>query len=106
MPNCPAKSASIPNGDGCKSYGIYRDHSLSPFDKRRCCGADRLHAVSLSLPYQDDSNQKRWVLKFNEAKTISQIDAVFVTVEPEGGSSKPSGKPLLFTYLRLDPNHP
>jgi hypothetical protein len=69
-------------------------------------GADRQHAVSLGLLYQDDSKQKRWVLKFNDAKTISQIDAVFVTVEPEGGSAKPSGKPLLFTYLHLDPNHP
>jgi len=69
-------------------------------------GADRQHAVSLGLFYKDDANQKRWVLKSNDAKTISQIDAVFVTVEPEGGSAKPSGKPLLFTYLRLDPNHP
>jgi hypothetical protein len=69
-------------------------------------GADRQHAVSLGLLYKDDANQKRWVLKSNDAKTISQIDAVFVTIEPEGGSAKPSGKPLLFTYLRLDPNHP
>jgi hypothetical protein len=69
-------------------------------------GADRQHAVSLGLLYKDDANQKRWVLKFKDAKTISQIDAVFVTVEPEGGSAKPTGKPLLFTYLRLDPNHP
>jgi hypothetical protein len=58
------------------------------------------------LRYLDDANQKRWVLKFNNAKIISQIDAVFVTVEPEGGSTKPSGKPLLFTSLRIDPNHP
>jgi hypothetical protein len=69
-------------------------------------GADRQHAVSLGLLYKDDANQKRWVLKSNDVNTISQIDAVFVTVEPEGGSAKPSGKPLLFTYLRLDPNHP
>jgi hypothetical protein len=69
-------------------------------------GADRQNAVSLGIFYKDDANQKRWVLKSNDAKTISQIDAVFVTVEPEGGSAKPSGKPLLFTYLRLDPNHP
>ena len=69
-------------------------------------GGDRQHAVSLGLLYKDDANQKRWVLKSNDSKTISQIDAVFVTVEPEGGSPKPSGKPLLFTYLRLDPNHP
>ena len=39
-------------------------------------------------------------------ESIAQIDAVFVTVEPEGGSTKPSGKPMLFTYLRLEPNHP
>jgi hypothetical protein len=69
-------------------------------------GADRQHAVSLGLLYKDDASQKRWVLKSNDAKTISQIDTVFVTIEPEGGSAKPSGKPLLFTYLRLDPNHP
>jgi len=37
---------------------------------------------------------------------IIQIDAVFVTVEPNGGSHKPSGKPLLFAYLKVDPNHP
>lgn len=69
-------------------------------------GADRQHAVSLGLLYQDDANQKRWVLKFNDAKTIAEIDAVFITVEPEGGSAKPTTNPLLFTYLRLDPNHP
>jgi TolA-binding protein len=69
-------------------------------------GVDRQHDVSLGLFYQDDASQKRWVLKSNDSKTISQIDAVFVTVEPAGGSKKPSGKPLLFTYLRLDPNHP
>jgi hypothetical protein len=69
-------------------------------------GADRQHAVSLGLLYKDDASQKRWVLKSNDAKTISQIDTVFITVEPEGGSAKPSGKPLLLTYLRLEPNHP
>lgn len=69
-------------------------------------GVDQQHAISLGLLYLDDANQKRWVLKFNNAKTISQIDAVFVTLEPEGGSTKPTSKPLLFTSLRIDPNHP
>jgi hypothetical protein len=27
-------------------------------------------------------------------------------VEPNGGSQKPSGKPFLFAYLKVDPNHP
>ena len=69
-------------------------------------GVDQQHDISLGLLYLDDANQKRWVLKFNNPKTISEIDAVFVTVEPAGGSSKPTGKPLLFTSLRIDPNHP
>lgn len=83
--------------------GMRKDASFQAWGRR---GSDGKHDVSLGLLYQDDSNQKRWVLKFNDAKTISEIDAVFVTVEPEGGSAKPSSKPLLFTYLHLDPNHP
>lgn len=62
-------------------------------------GVSSCGSFCLGLLYKDDANQKRWVLKFNDAKTISQIDAVFVTVEPEGGSARPSGKPLLFTLL-------
>lgn len=64
------------------------------------------HDVSLGLFYQDDASKKRWILKCNDARSLAQLDAVFVTVEPKGGSAKPTGKPLLFTYLRLEPNHP
>jgi hypothetical protein len=67
---------------------------------------DQQHDVSLGIFYQDESNMKRWVLKSSDAATLAQLDAVFVTVEPPGGSAKPTGKPLLFTYLRLNPNHP
>jgi anti-sigma-K factor RskA len=69
-------------------------------------GADDQHDVSLGILYQDDASQKRWVLKFNDSATLAKIDEVFVTVEPRGGSTKPSGKPLLFASLRIDPNHP
>ena len=69
-------------------------------------GSDQRRDVSLGMLYQDDANNKRWVLKSNDATTLAQLDAVFVTVEPKGGSPKPTGKPLLFTYLRLNPNHP
>ncbi|HXC95939.1 MAG TPA: hypothetical protein VNU92_09565 [Edaphobacter sp.] len=69
-------------------------------------GPDENHVVSLGFLYQDDANKKRWVLKSSDATTLARLDAVFVTVEPPGGSTKPSGKPLLFTYLRLGPNHP
>jgi hypothetical protein len=69
-------------------------------------GPDFKQALNLGIFYEDDASKKRWVLKLDDPKTLAQIDAVFVTVEPHGGSEKPSGKPLLFAYLRVDPNHP
>src|ERR1700733_2978161 len=68
-------------------------------------GPDRGQALNLGIFYEDSAAKKRWVVKFDDAKTLAQIDAVFVTVEPAGGSQKPSGRPLLFTYLRIGPNH-
>jgi hypothetical protein len=69
-------------------------------------GVDQQHDVNLGIFYQDDQNKTRWILKSNDPVTLTQIDAVFVTVEPNGESTRPTGKPLLFTYLRLTPNHP
>jgi hypothetical protein len=45
-------------------------------------------------------------LKFDDPQKLAQIDAVFVTAEPDGVSHKPSGKPFLFAYLKVNPNHP
>jgi len=69
-------------------------------------GPDRERAASLGIFYEDNQAKKRWVVKCDNPKTLGEIDAVFVTVEPKGGSQKPSSKPLLFAYLKLDPNHP
>lgn len=69
-------------------------------------GPDEAHAVSLGILYADNAAKKRWVLKSDNPRSLADIDAVFVTVEPHGGSSHPSGKPLLFAYLRVEPNHP
>ena len=69
-------------------------------------GPDKEEALNLGIFYQDNAAKKRWVLKFDNPKELAEIDAVFVTVEPKGGSHKPSGKPLLFAYLKINPNHP
>lgn len=61
--------------------------------------------VSLGLFYQDDTH-RRWVLTFNDAKTLAHLNRVFVTAEPQGGSSQPTGKPLLLAYLQVKANHP
>jgi hypothetical protein len=69
-------------------------------------GPDQQQAINLGIFYEDNATRKRWILKCDDPKTLAQIDGVFVTVEPTGGSHKPSGKSLLFAYLRIDPNHP
>jgi len=69
-------------------------------------GPDQQQALSLGVFYQDNGAKKRWVLKSDDPHTLEQINAVFVTVEPNGGSHKPTGRPLLFASLRIEPNHP
>jgi hypothetical protein len=68
-------------------------------------GSNTSAPVSLGLFYLDDQH-KRWVLRCNDPKTLARLDMVFVTVEPPGGSSKPTGKQLLRAYLQIQPNHP
>ena len=80
--------------------------SASTFQAWGSHGSDREQATSLGVFYEDNLAKKRWVLKFDDPKKLEQINAVFVTVEPNGGSHKPSGKRLLFAYLKVDPNHP
>jgi hypothetical protein len=69
-------------------------------------GPNKGQTLNLGIFYQDNAAKKRWVLKFDDPKAVDEIDAVFVTVEPKGGSQKPSGKPLLSAYLQLSSNHP
>jgi hypothetical protein len=63
-------------------------------------------AESLGIFYVDDQKQNRWVLKFEDPRILAEIDSVFVTVEPPGGSAKPTGRKFLYAYLKANPNHP
>jgi type II secretory pathway pseudopilin PulG len=56
--------------------------------------------------YIDDQKQSRWALKVEDPNLLKAIDSVFVTVEPHGGTKKPSGKKLMYAYLRNPINHP
>jgi hypothetical protein len=63
--------------------------------------------ISLGVFYMDSEQNRRWVVKSDNAEVLAQINAVFVTVEPHGGSQKPTSKPFLEAYLHsLPPNHP
>jgi len=65
------------------------------------------HGVrSLGIFYRDDQKSNRWVLKFDDPDTLAEIDSVFVTTEPAGGSKKPTGGRLLAAYVKASLNHP
>jgi hypothetical protein len=83
--------------------GVRNASSFQAWGRR---GPDRQQALNLGIFYEDNGSKKRWVLKFDDPKALDEIDAVFVTIEPNGGSQKPSGKPLLSAYLQIAPNHP
>ena len=83
--------------------GLQNASSFQAWGRR---GPDKQQALSLGIFYEDNLSKKRWVLKANDPKTLEDIDAVFVTLEPNGGSQHPSGKQLLFAYLRVNSNHP
>ena len=61
--------------------------------------------VSLGL-FSWNKKQKFWILHFDDRRTLARLNKVFVTVEPQGGSHKPTGKQILLAYLRIQPNHP
>jgi len=64
------------------------------------------HAVAkLGFFYVDDKSQRRWALKVSDPHLIEEVNSVFVTVEPSGGSTSPSGQPLLYANLG-QANHP
>jgi len=67
-------------------------------------GSDWQQAIPLGIFYEDNASKRRWVL--HDPNVLAQIDAVFVTIEPNGGSRKPSETPLLFAYLKVEANHP
>jgi hypothetical protein len=63
-------------------------------------------ALNLGIFYKDDQKQSRWALRVEDPNLLEAIDSVFVTVEPHGGTKKPSGKKLMYAYLRNPINHP
>jgi|HubBroStandDraft_2_1064218.scaffolds.fasta_scaffold04743_3 hypothetical protein len=69
-------------------------------------GDDAKTPRSLGILYLDNESNRRWLLRSDDAEQLEKIDSVFVTVEPRGGSPKPTGKPFLYALLRKEANHP
>jgi len=69
-------------------------------------GPAQTPAQNMGVFYVDDQKQNRWVLKFEDPLILAEIDSVFVTIEPPGGSARPTGRKFLYAYLKANPNHP
>jgi anti-sigma-K factor RskA len=67
---------------------------------------DRGRPLNLGIFYMDSESNRRWVLRVDDSTQLAGIDTMFVTVEPHGGSPKPTGKPFLYASLRKEANHP
>jgi len=62
---------------------------------------------SLGIFHNDDANDGRWVLTFDDPQVLAQINSVFVTVESSKKSIRePGGQRILFAFLGDKPNHP
>lgn len=62
---------------------------------------------SLGVFHNDDANDGRWVLTFDDPQVLAQINSVFVTVESSKKTIKePGGRRVLFAFLGDKPNHP
>ena len=86
--------------------GVQNASSFQVWGGRDGWTGEKARAMNLGILYMDSETNRRWVLRLEDPKQLAEIDAVFVTVEPHGGSQKPTGKPFLYALLRREANHP
>jgi hypothetical protein len=86
--------------------GVKNASAFQVWGQRDAESGEKNHATNLGILYMDSESNRRWVLRLDDPKQLAEIDAVFVTVEPHGGSQKPTGKPFLYALLRREANHP
>jgi Putative zinc-finger len=86
--------------------GVKNASAFQVWGQRDAESGEKNHAMNLGILYMDSESNRRWVLRLDDPKQLAEIDAVFVTVEPQGGSHQPTGKPFLYALLRKEANHP
>jgi hypothetical protein len=86
--------------------GVVNASTFQVWGQREAPQGEQPTPMNLGILYRDSESNRRWVMRFDEPSQLSEIDAVFVTVEPRGGSHKPTSKPFLYALLRNEANHP
>jgi hypothetical protein len=86
--------------------GIINANAFQVWGQKETAEGQQASPMNLGILYMDNESNRRWVMRFDDPKRLAEIDAVFVTVEPRGGSQKPTGKRFLYALLRNEANHP
>lgn len=86
--------------------GLRNASTFQAWGQKETAQGEKARPVNLGILYMDNETNRRWALHCDDPKQLAEIDAVFVTVEPHGGSQKPTGKPFLYAMLRKEANHP
>jgi hypothetical protein len=86
--------------------GVVNASAFQVWGQREAPQGEPASPMNLGILYMDNETNRRWMMRFDDPKQLAEIDAVFVTVEPRGGSHKPTSKPFLYALLRNQANHP
>lgn len=86
--------------------GVKNANAFQVWGRKEMAQGEQPRPMNLGILYMDSESNRRWVMRFDDPKQLAEIDAVFVTVEPHGGSPKPTSKPFLYALLRKEVNHP
>jgi hypothetical protein len=86
--------------------GVVNANTFQVWGQKETAQGEQALPKNLGILYMDNESNRRWVMRFDDPKRLAEIDAVFVTVEPRGGSQKPTSKPFLYALLRNEVNHP
>jgi hypothetical protein len=86
--------------------GVVNASTFQVWGQREAPQGQQGSPMNLGILYMDNESNRRWIMRFDDPKKLAEIDAVFVTVEPRGGSHKPTNKPFLYALLRNEANHP
>ena len=86
--------------------GVVNASTFQVWGQREAPQGEQPLPMNLGILYMDNESNRRWVMRFDDPNKLAEIDAVFVTIEPRGGSHKPTSKPFLYALLRKEVNHP
>jgi len=86
--------------------GVVNAKTFQVWGQKETPQGEQASPTNLGILYMDNESNRRWMMRFDDPRRLAEIDAVFVTVEPRGGSQKPTSKPFLYALLRNEVNHP